>query len=57
MEGIETSAVEFFTENELPPLPIVRNTKNTIEMAFRHFKNFPPSGSTTMEERINFHHL
>jgi hypothetical protein len=34
MEGIETSAVEFFAENELPPLPIVRNTKNTIEMAF-----------------------
>ncbi|UNJ81242.1 NUDIX hydrolase (plasmid) [Bacillus sp. CMF21] len=39
MEGIETSAVEFFAENELPPLSIARNTKTQIEMAFKHLHN------------------
>lgn len=39
MEGIETSAVEFFTQNELPALSIARNTKTQIEMAFRNLKN------------------
>lgn len=39
MEGIETSAVEFFSENELPPLSIARNTKNQIEMAFKNLNN------------------
>lgn len=39
MESIETSAVEFFSENELPPLSIARNTKNQIEMAFKNLNN------------------
>lgn len=39
IEGIETSAVEFFAENELPTLSIARNTKTQIEMAFRNLKN------------------
>jgi ADP-ribose pyrophosphatase YjhB (NUDIX family) len=39
MEGIETSAVGFFAENELPPLSIARNTKTQIEMAFKHLHN------------------
>jgi ADP-ribose pyrophosphatase YjhB (NUDIX family) len=38
-EGIETSAVEFFSENELPTLSIERNTKSQIEMVFRSLKN------------------
>ncbi|MEH7356717.1 NUDIX hydrolase [Neobacillus drentensis] len=38
-EGIETSEVEFFAENELPPLSIARNTKSQIEMAFKHLYN------------------
>ncbi|MFJ7940282.1 NUDIX hydrolase [Peribacillus sp. NPDC096622] len=39
IKGIETSAVEFFAENELPTLSIARNTKTQIEMAFRNLKN------------------
>jgi ADP-ribose pyrophosphatase YjhB (NUDIX family) len=39
MEGIETSAVGFFAENELHPLSIARNTKTQIEMAFKHLHN------------------
>ncbi|MFE4898269.1 NUDIX hydrolase [Peribacillus butanolivorans] len=39
MEGIETSAVEFFDENELPALSIARNTKAQIEMAFNNLNN------------------
>jgi ADP-ribose pyrophosphatase YjhB (NUDIX family) len=35
MEGMETSAVEFFSENEMPPLSVARNTKSQIEMAFK----------------------
>ena len=38
-EGIETSAVEFFSEHELPPLSTARNTKNQIEMAFKKLNN------------------
>ncbi|MBA9042746.1 ADP-ribose pyrophosphatase YjhB (NUDIX family), partial [Bacillus aryabhattai] len=33
MKGVETSAVEFFAENKLPPLSIARNTQTQIEMA------------------------
>ncbi|MBT2606381.1 NUDIX hydrolase [Bacillus sp. ISL-53] len=38
-EGIETSAVEFFAENELPLLSIARNTESQIELAFKHLHN------------------
>jgi ADP-ribose pyrophosphatase YjhB (NUDIX family) len=38
-EGIETSAVEFFAENELPPLSIARNTESQIQLAFKHLQN------------------
>ncbi|MFF2448195.1 NUDIX hydrolase [Neobacillus sp. NPDC058068] len=38
-EGIETSEVKFFAENELPPLSTARNTKSQIEMAFNYLKN------------------
>ncbi|WP_453989778.1 NUDIX hydrolase [Bacillus nitroreducens] len=34
--GIETDEVEFFAENELPPLSIARNTESQIQLAFRH---------------------
>jgi ADP-ribose pyrophosphatase YjhB (NUDIX family) len=39
MKGLETSAVEFFAENKLPPLSIARNTQAQIEMAFKHLYN------------------
>ena len=39
MKGVETSAVEFFAENKLPPLSIARNTQTQIEMAFKHLYN------------------
>ncbi|WP_349730250.1 NUDIX hydrolase [Peribacillus frigoritolerans] len=39
IKGIETSAVEFFAENELPTLSKARNTRTQIEMAFRNLKN------------------
>lgn len=39
MEGLETSAVEFFDENELPVLSIARNTKTQIDMAFKSLNN------------------
>ncbi|MEK5522828.1 ADP-ribose pyrophosphatase [Heyndrickxia sporothermodurans] len=35
LEGIETSDVSFFAENELPELSEARNTKSQIEMAIR----------------------
>ncbi|QQZ07766.1 NUDIX hydrolase [Heyndrickxia vini] len=35
LEGIETSDVGFFAENELPELSEARNTKSQIEMAIR----------------------
>lgn len=38
-KGIETSAVGFFAENELPPLSIARNTKSQMKMAFKHLHN------------------
>jgi len=38
-EGIETSAVEFFAENELPSLSLARNTESQIELAFKHLHN------------------
>lgn len=34
--GIETSAVDFFAEHELPPLSLARNTKSQIQLAFKH---------------------
>lgn len=37
--GIETSAVGFFAENELPPLSIARNTESQIKMAFNYLHN------------------
>jgi ADP-ribose pyrophosphatase YjhB (NUDIX family) len=38
-EGIETSAVGFFAEEELPPLSVARNTESQIRMMFRHLQN------------------
>jgi len=38
-KGIETSAVEFFNENELPLLSIARNTESQIQLAFKHLHN------------------
>ena len=38
-EGIETSAVEFFAENELPSLSNARNTESQIQLAFKHLHN------------------
>jgi ADP-ribose pyrophosphatase YjhB (NUDIX family) len=37
--GTETSAVEFFAEDELPPLSVERNTESQIQMMFRHLHN------------------
>jgi ADP-ribose pyrophosphatase YjhB (NUDIX family) len=38
-KGIETSEVNFFAENELPPLSTGRITKTQMEMAFKYLKN------------------
>ncbi len=38
-EGIETSAVQFFAENELPPLSIERNTETQIKLVFKYLHN------------------
>ncbi|MEI3607156.1 NUDIX hydrolase [Pseudogracilibacillus sp. SE30717A] len=38
-EGIETDAVEFFSENNLPSLSIARNTESQIKLAFKHLHN------------------
>ena len=38
-EGMETSAVGFFAENELPPLSLARNTESQIKWAFKHLHN------------------
>lgn len=38
-EGIETSAVEFFAENELPSLSTARNTESQIKLAFKYLHN------------------
>lgn len=37
--GIETSAVGFYSENELPSLSIERNTESQIQVAFKHLHN------------------
>jgi len=34
--GIETNAVEFFAEDDLPPLSIGRNTESQIKLAFEY---------------------
>ncbi|MGE7623025.1 NUDIX hydrolase [Viridibacillus sp. NPDC096237] len=39
MEGIETNAVAFFSENELPTLSTARNTKSQIEWVFKSLNN------------------
>lgn len=36
---IETSDVDFFAENELPPLSTARNTESQIQEAFKHLHN------------------
>ncbi|MEQ2529332.1 NUDIX domain-containing protein [Robertmurraya yapensis] len=38
-EGLETSAVDFFAENDLPPLSIARNTESQIKWAFKYLHN------------------
>ena len=38
-EGIETNAVDFFAQNELPSLSIGRNTESQIKLAFKHLRN------------------
>ncbi|WP_449619569.1 NUDIX hydrolase [Robertmurraya sp. Marseille-Q9965] len=38
-EGLETSAVGFFAENELPPLSVARNTESQIKWVFRYLHN------------------
>lgn len=38
-EGIETNAIDFFAENELPSLSIARNTESQIQLAFKHLHN------------------
>lgn len=38
-EGIETSAVQFFAESNLPPLSLPRNTEAQIQLAFKHLYN------------------
>ncbi|OIU68548.1 NUDIX hydrolase [Rossellomorea aquimaris] len=38
-EGIETSAVGFFAEDELPTLSVARNTESQIRMMFWHLYN------------------
>ncbi len=35
--GLETSAVGFFAEDELPPLSVARNTESQIQLAFEQF--------------------
>jgi len=38
-KGIETSEIQFFSEDELPKLSVARNTKSQIQMAFKHLYN------------------
>ncbi|MEH6996454.1 ADP-ribose pyrophosphatase, partial [Neobacillus drentensis] len=38
-EGLETSGVDFFAENELPPLSLNRNTESQIKLAFKYLHN------------------
>jgi len=37
--SIETSAIDFFAEDELPPLSIERNTESQIKMAFAYLQD------------------
>jgi len=37
--GTETSAVDFFAKNQLPPLSEARNTESQIRLAFKHLHN------------------
>jgi ADP-ribose pyrophosphatase YjhB (NUDIX family) len=37
--SVETSAVQFFSEDHLPPLSTARNTKSQIKLAFKYLKN------------------
>ncbi|HLQ98572.1 MAG TPA: NUDIX hydrolase [Candidatus Dormibacteraeota bacterium] len=37
--GIETNAVEFFAEDNLPPLSIGRNTESQIKLAFEYLRH------------------
>lgn len=37
--GIETSAVDFFAEDDLPELSVARNTESQIKLAFEHLNN------------------
>lgn len=37
--GIETSAVDFFAENELPKLSVARNTESQIRFVFEYLHN------------------
>lgn len=37
--GMETSAVDFFAEDELPELSVARNTASQIQLAFKHLYN------------------
>lgn len=38
-EGMETNAVAFFAENELPSLSMARNTESQVKLAFGHLNN------------------
>ena len=38
-EGIETSAVDFFSESKIPPLSTARITESQIQLAFKHLHN------------------
>ena len=38
-QGIETSDVQFFAEDTLPPLSLPRNTEAQIQLAFKHLYN------------------
>ncbi|MFT4415795.1 NUDIX hydrolase [Fredinandcohnia humi] len=39
IEGIETSDVGFFAENELPSLSVERNTESQLQLVFKHLHN------------------
>lgn len=38
-ESMETNAVAFFAENELPSLSMARNTESQVKLAFCHLNN------------------
>ena len=44
---LETSSVDFFEENELPPLSVARVTPFPIEQMFVHHRN--PALATTFD--------